>query len=112
MSNVFAKVMKQLSIKHHVSSAYHPQSQGAIERFHQTLKSMLRTFCVELEKEWDEHIPLLLFAVRNTTQASLGFSSSELVFGHTVRGPLKQILSSTRMLDYVSVFRERIQCGN
>ncbi len=118
MSNVFAKVMKQLAIKHQVSSAYHPQSQGAIERFHQTLKSMLRTFCVEHEKEWDEHIPLLLFAVRNTTQASLGFSSSELVFGHTVRGPLKilqeQILSSSRMspttsvLDYVSVFRERL----
>ncbi len=121
MSNVFAKVMKQLAIKHHVSSAYHPQSQGAIERFHQTLKSMLRTFCVEHEKEWDEHIPLLLFAVRNTTQASLGFSSSELVFGHTVRGPLKiqqeqihKILSSSRMspttsvLDYVSVFHERL----
>ncbi len=121
MSNVFAKVMKQLAIKHHVSSAYHPQSQGAIERFHQTLKSMLRTYCVEHEKEWDEHIPLLLFAVRNTTQASLGFSSSELFFGHTVRGPLKilqeqihKILSSSRMspttsvLDYVSVFHERL----
>ncbi len=82
MSRVFAKVMKQLNVKHQVSSAYHPQSQGAIERFHQTLKSMLRTFCVEHEKEWDEHIPLLLFAVRNTTQASLGYSPSEFVFGH------------------------------
>ncbi len=116
MSRVFAKVMKQLNIKHQVSSAYHPQSQGAIERFHQTIKSMLRTFCVDHEKEWDEHVPLLLFAVRNTTQASLGFSPSELVFGHTVRGPLKilqeQILSSSRpssttnVLDYVSAFRE------
>ncbi len=83
MSRVFAKVMKQLNVKHQVSSAYHPQSQGAIERFHQTLKSMLRTFCVEHEKEWDEHIPLLLFAVRNTTKASLGFSPSEFVFGHS-----------------------------
>lgn len=118
MSRVFAKVMKQLNIKHQVSSAYHPQSQGAIERFHQTLKSMLRTFCVEREKEWDEEIPLLLFAVRNTTQASLGFSPSELIFGHTVRGPLKilqeQILSpgylsqTTSVLDYVSAFRERL----
>ncbi len=115
MSRVFATVMKQLNIKHQVSSAYHPQSQGAIERFHQTLKSMLCTFCVEHEKEWDEHIPLLLFAVRNTTQTSLGFSPSELVF---VRGPLKmlqeQILpsscpsSTTNVLDYVSAFRERL----
>ncbi len=115
MSRVFATVMKQLNIKHQVSSAYHPQSQGAIERFHQTLKSMLCTFCVEHEEEWDEHIPLLLFAVRNTTQTSLGFSPSELVF---VRGPLKmlqeQILpsscpsSTTNVLDYVSAFRERL----
>ncbi len=107
--------MKQLNIKHQVSSAYHPQSQGAIERFHQTLKSTLCTFCVEHEKEWDELIPLLLFAVRNTTQTSLGFSPSELVF---VRGPLKmlqeQILpsscpsSTTNVLDYVSAFRERL----
>ncbi len=76
MSKVFAKVMGQLNIKHQVSSAYHPQSQSAIERFHQTMKSMLRTFCVERERDWDEEIPLLLFAVRNTTQASLGFSPS------------------------------------
>ncbi len=60
----------------------------------------------------------MLFAVHNTTQASLGFSPSELVFGHTVRGPLKilqeQILSAsctsstTNVLDYVSAFRERL----
>ncbi len=87
MSRVFVKVMKQLNVKYQVSSEYYPKSQGAIKRFHQTLKSMLRTFCVEHEKEWDEHNPLLLFAVRNITQASLGFSPSELVFGHTVRGP-------------------------
>ncbi len=79
---------------------------------------MLRTFCVEHEKEWDEHVLLLLFAVRNTTQASLEFSPSVLVFGHTVRGPLKilqeKILSSSRpssttnVLDYVSAFRKRL----
>ncbi len=118
MSKVFAKVMGQLNIKHQVSSAYHPQSQGAIERFHQTLKSMLRNFCVEQKRDWDEEIPLLLFAVRNTTQASLGFSPSELIFGHSVRGPLKvlqeQILGDEHsshpknVLDYVSSFRESL----
>lgn len=35
MSRVFAQVMKQLDITHCCSSAYHPESQGAIERFHQ-----------------------------------------------------------------------------
>ncbi len=91
ISRVFRKVMKELNIKHCVSSAYHPQSQGVLERFHQTLKSMLRTYCLEYEKDWDEEVPLLLFAVRNTVQESLGFSPAELVFGHSPRGPLKML---------------------
>ena len=30
--------MYELGIKQYKSSAYHPESQGALERFHQTLK--------------------------------------------------------------------------
>lgn len=30
-----------------------------------------------------------MFATRETVQESLGFSPAELVFGHTMRGPLK-----------------------
>ena len=35
---------------------------------------------------------MLLFAVRKSVQESLGFSPFELVFGHTVRGPLKLLM--------------------
>nr|XP_033966242.1 uncharacterized protein LOC117466868 [Pseudochaenichthys georgianus] len=48
-SKLFAEVLQQLNIKHSQSSAYHPQSQGALERFHQSLKSLLRSYCTELE---------------------------------------------------------------
>ncbi len=89
MSRLFKQVLSQLNIKHEISSAYHPESQGALERFHQTLKSMLRTFCAQSEKEWDEGLPLLLFAVCETQQESIGFSPPKFVFGHIVRGPLK-----------------------
>ena len=47
MSNVFQQVMHQLHITQHKSSAYHPQSQGGIERFHQTLKIMMRSYCFD-----------------------------------------------------------------
>ena len=89
MSGLFQEVMFQLGVKQFKSSAYHPQSQGALERFHQTLKSMIRAYCFQEKKDWDEGIPLLLFAVREAVQTSLGFSPFELVFGHTPRGPLK-----------------------
>ena len=50
---------------------------------------MIRSYCFDTEKDWDEGIHLLLFAVRESVQESLGFSPFELVFRHTVRGPLK-----------------------
>ncbi|XP_072170162.1 KRAB-A domain-containing protein 2-like [Diadema setosum] len=69
-SKIFQQVMRELGIKCVTSSAYHPQSQGALERFHQTLKNMMRTYCFEVEKDWDEGLPLLLFSVRESVQES------------------------------------------
>ena len=115
MSGIFQQVMHELGIKQYNSSAYHPESQGALERFHQTLKNMIRSYCFDTEKDWDEGIHLLLFAVRESVQESLGFSPFELVFGHTVRGPLKllkeKILSdddsSLNLLQYVSDLKKQ-----
>ncbi|XP_033963931.2 uncharacterized protein [Pseudochaenichthys georgianus] len=89
MSKVFARVLDTLGIKHVTSSPYHPESQGALERFHQTMKCMLRKHCHESHKDWDDGVPLVLFAAREAVQESLGFSPAELVFGHEVRGPLR-----------------------
>ena len=50
---------------------------------------MMRSYCLQEQKDWDEGIPLLLFATREAVQESLGFSPFELVFDHTPRGPLK-----------------------
>lgn len=116
MSKVFNQVLEQLGVSHCHSSAYHPESQGALERFHQTLKSMLRAYTLEFKKDWDEGVPLMLFAVREVVQESLGFSPAELVFAHTVRGPLKLMQEKwlsddsppQNLLDYVCQFRYRL----
>ena len=116
MSGIFQQVMHELGITQYKSSPYHPESQGALERFHQTLKNMIRSYCFDTEKDWDEGIRLLLFAVRESVQESLGFSPFELVFGHTVRGPLKLLKekflsnddSSLNLLQYVSDFKDRL----
>ena len=116
MPGIFQQVMHELGITQYKSSPYHPISQGALERFHQTLKNMIRSYCFDTEKDWDEGIHLLLFAVRESVQESLGFSPFELVFGHTVRGPLKLLKekflsnddSSLNLLQYVSDFKDRL----
>ena len=77
---------------------------------------MIRSYCFDTENDWDEGIYLLLFAVRETVQESLWFSPFELVFGHTVRGPLKLMKekflsnndSSLNLLLGVSDFKTRL----
>ena len=77
---------------------------------------MIRSYCFDTEKDWDEGIHLLLFAVRESVQESLGFSPFELVFGHSIREPLKllkeKFLSNDEthlnLLQYVSDFRNRL----
>ncbi|XP_076049782.1 uncharacterized protein LOC143030516 [Oratosquilla oratoria] len=88
-SRLFNQVMESLGVRQSRSSAYHPQSQGVVERFHQTLKRVLRTFCIETGRDWDEGVDLLLFAIRDSVQESLGYSPFQLIYGHEVRGPPK-----------------------
>ena len=116
MAHAFQQVMNQLGIKQYKSSAYHPESQGALERFHQTLKTMIRMYCTENSRDWDKGIHLLLFALHESVQESLGFSRFELVFGHVLRGPL--LLLKEKWLDedpekisvlkYVATFKDRL----
>ncbi len=115
MSKQFSKALRQLRVDHNISSAYHPQSQGVLERFHQTLKSLLRSYCVELDADWEEGLPWMLLAIREVIQESLGFSPNELVFGHVVRGPTAVLAEGWRMskpseniADYVNGFRRRL----
>ena len=116
MSGIFQQVMYELKIKQFSSSAYHPESQGALERFHQTLKTMIKTYCFDTKNCWDKVIHLLLFATREAVQESLGFSPFQLVFGHTVRDPLKLFKEKflfdgndcLNLFSYVSDFRTRL----
>ncbi len=55
---------KELGIEHRVSSPYHPESQRTLERFHQTLKTMIHVYCLQTGKDWVEGLPLLLIAAR------------------------------------------------
>lgn len=112
-SHMFKQVLKQLGVKHNCASAYHAQNQGALERFHCTLKSMLRTY--GMGRDWEEGLPWLTLAAREVVQESTGFSSNYLVFGHSVRGPLALLHDGLveskppkNLADYVNRFRRRL----
>ena len=62
-----------------------------LEWFQQTRKNIIRSFCFDTEKDWDEDIHLLLFPFRESVKESLGFIPFLLVFCHTVPGALKRL---------------------
>ena len=61
MSGLFQEVMYELGIEQYAPSAHHPEYQGVLERFHQTLKNMIRTYCLDFEKDWDARAGMRVF---------------------------------------------------
>ena len=93
-SQLLTELYRMLHIHPIRTSPYHPQTDGLVERFNQTLKSMLRKAATKEGRDWDKMIPFLLFAYREVPQSSTGFSPFELLYGRPVRGPLDTLRES------------------
>ena len=94
MSRTMKQLYGLLGIESIRTSVYHPQTDGLVERFNKTLKTMIRKFVHEDARNWDKWLDPLLFAMREVPQASTGFSPFELLFGRTPRGVLDLIKES------------------
>ncbi|GFR78367.1 reverse transcriptase [Elysia marginata] len=87
-SDLMKEVCRLLSIKQLTTTPYHPQTNGLVERFNGTIKSIIKKLTSERPRDWDRYLPAALFAYRESPQESLGFAPFELMFGRTVRGPM------------------------
>ena len=74
-------------------TAYHPQTDGLVERYNRTLKAMLAKTVERCGPEWDEQLPYVLFAYRVSQQASTGESPFFLLYGRDPRLPVPDMLS-------------------
>ena len=80
-SDLMAETSRLLSSRQLTTTPYHPMCNGLVERFNGTLKQILHRLCAERPKDWDKYLSAALFAYRDATQESLGFSPFELVYG-------------------------------
>jgi transposase InsO family protein len=77
--------MKQLGIKHQMSTAFHPQSNGLVERAHRRLKDTLKAKLAG--SSWPAHLPWVLLGIRAAPREDSGVSTAELVFGAPLNLP-------------------------
>ncbi|GFV34873.1 retrovirus-related Pol polyprotein from transposon 17.6 [Trichonephila clavipes] len=85
------------------SSVYHPQS-NPVERFHRTLKRLLRVLCLDAGSEWDKHLPSILLALRTVSHESTGYTPSELVYGKNLRTPQTLVMEPEEESDLVTEY--------
>ncbi|KAM7293240.1 uncharacterized protein ISCGN_026370 [Ixodes scapularis] len=107
-SNLFTELSRILGMTRSRTTAYHPQSNGLVERFHRHLKSALMAHANS--KEWVQQLPLVLLGVRTALKQDLGCATSELVYGTTLRLPSDFFevdpSPNTRPEDYATKLKE------
>ena len=116
-STLLGELYALIGIKAIRTSPYHPQTDGLVERFNKTLKSMLRKVLDGEKRNWDKMIPFVLFAYREVPQSTVGFSPFELLYGREVRGPLDVLReewignpdTETDVLSFILQVRDRME---
>jgi hypothetical protein len=68
-----------LNIQHLPTTAYHPQSNGLIERFHRRLKDALQSRAAAAD--WHDHLPWVMLGIRASFREDSEFSPAEAVVG-------------------------------
>ncbi|BHF61753.1 hypothetical protein SprV_0100472900 [Sparganum proliferum] len=84
-SRLFNNLTDLLGCSRIRTTAYHPSSNGLVERFHQQLKASLRAH--DNPSHWSEHLPLVMLGIRTALKPDLECSAAEPVYGTTLRIP-------------------------
>ena len=87
LSDVLQDTAAILGLKQLPTSGGHPQTDGLVERFNRTLKTMLTKLVEVRGKNWDKLLGPVLLAYRTTPHSSSGETPFFLMYGRDCRLP-------------------------
>jgi transposase InsO family protein len=84
VSTFWGRVCERLSIQRRLSTAFHPQTDGATERANQEVERILRVFSTYAQDNWKDLLPIVAVAMNNHDAASTGISPFFFTHGYHV----------------------------
>ena len=77
-NELFQGMCRALGIQLRMSTAYHPQTNGLVERQNEVVSAALRHYVDAEHKDWDDFLPLIEFALNSSHHDALGCSPFSL----------------------------------
>lgn len=101
ISRFWKSLTKLTGVKLKMSTAYHPETDGASERSNKTVNQMLRFHVKQNQKGWVRALPRICFQIMNTVNSSTKFTGFQLHLGRSPRviPPLVPNCLPTDLLD-------------
>lgn len=107
-STLWSELGQLLGIKTNNTTAYHPQANGMVERFHRQLKSALKARTTS--PNWCSELPLVLLGIRSSWRLEADCSPAEMVYGTTLCLPGEFLLpQDTPHIEPSSEFVKQLQ---
>ena len=87
-NSVMSELCRLLGVDKVRTTAYKASTNGAIEKFHRTLNSMIGKVVAVHQRNWDELLPSIMAAYRASKHEATGYSPNFLIFGRENAAPL------------------------
>jgi hypothetical protein len=106
-SEFWSALVELLGVKHKMSSAFHPQTDGQTERVNRVLEEYLRHYVNPSHDDWDEWLPLAEFAYNNSVHEATGETPFFLNYGVHPRLP-GAVRTQAKSVPAAAEFAERL----
>ena len=96
VNDMLNSLCDNFGVKHKLSTAYHPQTNGLVERFNRTLCEALAKFANDNKDDWDLFISSVLFAYRTKRHSTTRHEPFYLMYGREAILPIEFSVATQR----------------